>query len=163
MSETPGRIAVDGERATLEFERRLPHPVDEVWAAVTQPDHREAWIGRSSVEGRVGGLITTEPDDPPVKPEAKRMTGAVLTWEPGRTFAHSWNQRIVEPGSVTYGFEADGDGTLLRFRHEGLSPKNAAGFIAGTHAYLDRLAAHLAGTPIPGWRDRFAEVSPLYA
>jgi uncharacterized protein YndB with AHSA1/START domain len=163
MSEAPGRIALDGERATLEFERRLPHPVHEVWAAVTEPEQRSAWIGRSSVDGRVGGRITTDPDDPPVTPEAKRMTGDVLAWEPGRTFAHSWNQRIVEPGTVTYTFEEDGDGTLLRFRHEGLSPKNAAGFIPGTHAYLDRLAAHLAGAPIPGWRDRFAEVSPLYA
>lgn len=163
MSDAPGRIAVDGERATLLFERWLPHPVDAVWAAVTDPEHREAWIGPSTVEGRVGGSITTDPDDPPVTPEAKRMTGAVLVWEPTRTFAHTWKQRIVEPGSVTYTLEAEGDGTRLRFRHEGLSPKNAAGFIPGTHAYLDRLAAHLAGAPIPGWRERFAEVSPLYA
>ncbi|MGN6744053.1 MAG: SRPBCC family protein, partial [Amnibacterium sp.] len=152
-----GRIvpAPDGT-ARLEFARHLPHPVAAVWAGITEPEHRAAWIGPATVEGRVGGTVTTEPDDPPVKPEAKRMTGEVLTWEPERAFAHTWHQRIVEPGRVAYELEADGDGTLVRFRHEGLSPRNAAGFIPGTHAYLDRLAAHLAGDPVPGWRERFA-------
>jgi uncharacterized protein YndB with AHSA1/START domain len=163
MSDGLGRIVPDGDAVALEFERRLPHPVGAVWEAITEPAHREAWIGPSTIEGYVGGRITTDPDDPPVKPDAKRMTGAVLAWEPEQAFAHSWNQRIVEPGAVTYTLEPHGGGTVLRFRHEGLSPKNAAGFIPGTHAYLDRLAAHLASEPVPGWRDRFAQLAPLYA
>jgi uncharacterized protein YndB with AHSA1/START domain len=163
MSDGLGRIVPDGDTVALEFERRLPHPVGAVWAAVTEPAHRQAWIGPSTIEGRVGGRVTTDPDDPPVKLEAKRMTGAVLAWEPERVFAHSWNQRIVEPGAVTYTLEPYGDATVLRFRHEGLSPNNAAGFIPGTHAYLDRLAAHLSGEPVPGWRERFAQVAPQYA
>lgn len=158
-----GRIVEEDGSAVLEFERRLPHPVARVWAALTEPAERAGWIGPSRVEGRVGGAVTTDPDDPPVRPEAKRMTGEVLAWEPERTFAHTWHQRIVEPGSVRYELTADGETTVLSFRHEGLSPKNAAGFIPGTHAYLDRLAAHLAGEPVPGWRERFAALAPDYA
>jgi uncharacterized protein YndB with AHSA1/START domain len=158
-----GRIQQDGERTVLEFERHLPQSPAEVWAAITEPTHRAAWIGPSAVEPNLCGAISTDPDDPPVKPEAKRMTGIVLSWEPDRLFEHSWNQRIVEPSAVRYELSVDGDGTMLTFRHTGLSPKNAAGFIPGTHAYLDRLAAHLAGAPVPSWRERFAALAPAYA
>ena len=37
------------------------------------------------------------------------------------------------------------------------------GFIPGTHAFLDILAAHLAGTKLPRWGERYAEVESAYA
>ena len=52
---------------------------------------------------------------------------------------------IVEASVVRYELHPDGDGTLLRFTHRGLGVRNAAGFRPGTHAFLDRLEAHLAG------------------
>ena len=41
-------------------------------------------------------------------------------------------------------------GTLLRFTHRGLGVRNAGGFRGGTHAFLDRLEAHLAGDAAAG-------------
>jgi hypothetical protein len=32
-----GFIDVNGGLATLTFKRRLPHPIEEVWAAITDP------------------------------------------------------------------------------------------------------------------------------
>jgi uncharacterized protein YndB with AHSA1/START domain len=46
MSERNGRLTVDGERAVLNFERRLPFPIDVVWSAITDPDEREQWLAR---------------------------------------------------------------------------------------------------------------------
>jgi hypothetical protein len=37
MSERDGRLTVDGDRAVLNFERRLPFPIEVVWSAITDP------------------------------------------------------------------------------------------------------------------------------
>lgn len=99
------------------------------------------------------------PAAPPIPAERKRMTGRILVWDPPHVFEHEWNQRIVEPGVVRYELSPDGEGTLLRFSHRGLGVRNANGFRPGTHAYLDRLEAHLAGTEIPDWQQRYREVA----
>jgi hypothetical protein len=74
-------------------------------------------------------------------------------------FEHEWHQAIVEPGVVRYELHPDGTGTLLRFSHRGLSVPNARGFRSGTHAFLDRLAALLAGEPLPNWAQRYEAIS----
>ena len=63
---------------------------------------------------------------------------------------------------VRYELESDGDATLLTFTHTGLSERNALGFVPGTHAFLDRLQAHLDGEEPPNWSERYAEVAPAY-
>jgi hypothetical protein len=46
--------------------------------------------------------------------------------------------------------------------HRGASVRTAKGFIPGTHAFLDRLEAHIAGASIPNWSQRYAEAAPAY-
>jgi hypothetical protein len=46
--------------------------------------------------------------------------------------------------------------------HKGLRPKDAAGYVPGQHAYLDRLEASLSGAPVPDWQARYADVAMLY-
>jgi uncharacterized protein YndB with AHSA1/START domain len=157
-----GTITVEGEVSTLTFIRRLRHPVQAVWAALTEPAQRAEWFGPSRVEPRVGGDVETDPQGPPVPPAMKLMTGKVLVWDPPHVFEHEHNQTIVGKGVVRYELKPDGDGTILTFTHRGLIPKDAFGFIPGTHAYLDRLQAHLDGASLPEWQARFAEVAPLY-
>ncbi|WP_237568541.1 SRPBCC family protein [Mycolicibacterium lacusdiani] len=164
MTNPKGRLTVDGDRAVLVFERRLAHPPEAVWAALTEPAHRDRWMGRSAVDGRVGGTIETVASGPALPPDVKRMTGRILVWDPPHVFEHEWNQAIVEPGVVRYELTPDGDGTLLTFTHRGLGIPNADGFRPGTQAFLDRLEAHLDRRPLPNWADRYqdiAGVSPL--
>jgi hypothetical protein len=78
-------------------------------------------------------------------------------------FEHEWHQPIVRPSVVHHELVADGDSTILTFTHRELGSRDARGFIPGTHAYLDRLEAHLGDGPIPAWSARYAEVAPLYA
>ena len=52
-----GFIDVNGELATLTFKRRLAHPIQEVWAAITDPEQRVDWFGATVIDGRVGGTI----------------------------------------------------------------------------------------------------------
>jgi uncharacterized protein YndB with AHSA1/START domain len=151
---SPGTITPDpdgGDGVVLTFVRRLPHPLEEVWDALTDPTERARWMGPGTVDGRVGGTVETVADGPPVPDEIKRMTGEILVWDPPHVFEH-----------VRYELGADGEGTVLTFTHRGLGERNASGFGPGTHAYLDRLAAHLAGTTPPEWGARYAEVAGPY-
>lgn len=159
MSERNGHLLVDGDRAVLNFERRLPFPIDAVWSAITDPAEREQWFGETIIDPREGGLIDMVATGPPLPPERKRMTGRILVWDPPNVLEHEWKQPIVEDGVVRYELTADGDGTLLRFTHRGLGVRNASGFRGGTHAYLDRLEAYLAGDELPDWVQRRLEIT----
>ena len=161
MSE--GRLTIDGDRAVLSFERRLPFPIEAVWSAITDPAERREWFGETTLEAREGGAIEMVATGPPLPPERKRMTGRILVWDPPHVFEHEWRQPIVEDGVVRYELTADGAGTLLKFTHRGLGVRNAGGFISGTHAYLDRLQAYLTGEPLPDWMHRKEEVGRVYA
>ena len=159
MSERNGRLLVDGDRAVLNFERRLPFPIEVVWSAIADPDERAQWFGPTTIEPRQGGMIDMVASGPPLPPERKRMTGRILVWDPPNVLEHEWKQPIVEDGVVRYELSADGDGTLLRFTHRGLSVRNAGGFRAGTHAFLDILEAYLAGDELPDWATRREEIT----
>ncbi|MEV4534094.1 SRPBCC domain-containing protein [Asanoa sp. NPDC049518] len=161
-----GSLEVDGESVTMRFRRRLPYSIDAVWTAITDPAARETWFGTTTI---ADGTIAMMPHDPPAPPDAKRMTGRILTWQPpsgagARTavLEHEWHQRIVEAGVVRYELTEDGDGTVLVFTHHGLGLRNAQGFLPGTHAFLDRLAAHLAEEEIPNWNRLYSLLAPAY-
>ena len=44
MDETGlGTLARQGDRWTLSFTRKLSHPREKVWRAVTEPEHLAVW------------------------------------------------------------------------------------------------------------------------
>ena len=130
MSERDGRLTVDGDRAVLNFERRLPFPVEVVWSAITDPQERAQWFGETTIEAREGGTIDMVATGPLLPPERKRMTGRILVWDPPHVLEHEWKQPIV-----------------------------ASGVLGGTHAFLDRLEAYLTGDELPNWAARRLEVN----
>ena len=163
-SKRNGRVIVDDGFATLSFERRLPHPIEDVWAAITDPEERAAWLGESRIEPHVGGAVHVTANGPPVPPEVRTLTGRVLVWDPPHVFEHTWDQKIVGKTIARYELLRDGDATILRFTHRGFRIGAAVGgFAAGTHAYFERLDAHLAKQPLPEWAGRSMELAPLYA
>ncbi len=46
MGSPLGRVVIDGDRAAIVFERRISHPIDVVWAAITEPDRRRSGSAR---------------------------------------------------------------------------------------------------------------------
>ncbi len=99
----------------LNFERRLPFPVEVVWSAITDPHEREQWFGETTIEAREGGADRHGRDRAHrCRPRRKRMTGRILVWDPPHVLEHEWKQPIVEDGVVRYELHPDGDGTLLR-------------------------------------------------
>jgi len=163
-SSRAGNLTFDGDYATLTFERRFRHPVQIVWDALTEPEHLARWyMTQAHLEAHEGGSI-----DYRSGPAQYHVTGKILTWQPPRVFEHEWN---VEPRKelpkgeksiVRWELVPDGDGTILRLTHRRLTRQTALGFVAGIHAFLDRLENELDGTPLADWAARVAEVRANY-
>jgi uncharacterized protein YndB with AHSA1/START domain len=138
-SATTGNyVTVDG-RPALHFERRLPHPVEKVWRAVTEPDRLAAWFpARVDGDLRVGGELSFEFEDH----DLPEMSGKVIEYDPPRRFAFTWGDDEVrfeiEPAS-------DGAGSVLRFTHVLDERDKAARDAAGWEVCLDRLTRSLDG------------------
>jgi uncharacterized protein YndB with AHSA1/START domain len=127
---TVSRDTVEG-RAALRLERRLPHSVERVWRAVSEPAELAQWfVAPVSWIPEQGEEF-----------EAAGDTGRVTVVDPPRTLAWEW-------GAERYRFELtpSSEGTTLVFTHVfsgALGPdwQHAAGW----ETYFDRLDAHLDG------------------
>lgn len=159
-----GTFTLEGDHATLTFERRLRHPVRAVWEAITQPEHLARWyLTTARIDPRPGGSI-----DYVSGPNRIHATGKILTWDPPRVFEHEWD---VEPrpelprgeqSVLRYELVPEGDGTILRVTHRRLRPGTARNFIAGLHAFLDRLEQELDGVLLTDWLSRVADLRSPY-
>ncbi|WP_237496423.1 SRPBCC domain-containing protein [Modestobacter sp. L9-4] len=65
--ERTGEVDVLAEGVRLRFRRRWPRPVDDVWAALTEPDRLARWIGTYDglrEPGGTGVFTMTHEDEP---------------------------------------------------------------------------------------------------
>jgi uncharacterized protein YndB with AHSA1/START domain len=163
-TSTPaGTLWVTDAGTTIAFERRLAHPIDRVWAALTDPGERARWFGPTTIDPREGGTVETIAEGPPVSETMRTLTGRILVWDPPHVLEHEWQQTTIGFSTVRYELRAEGDDTILRLTHHLSSAGSASGYIPGEHAYLDRLQAHLEGAPLPDWTARYDEVQHLYS
>ncbi|SEB53081.1 Uncharacterized conserved protein YndB, AHSA1/START domain [Nocardioides exalbidus] len=154
---TGRKVDRDGE-SLLVIERRFRAPIDDVWAACTDPERMQRWIGTWSgdpASGSISFRMTAEGEDV----EAEEMD--VLACEPPRRFA----VRGREPQP----FSADGSGATAYWQMElelaeadgvtslsfvqvlaagDLGREMVASVGPGWDYYLDRLVADLAGEDV---------------
>src|SRR5690349_19150882 len=79
-------------RWKLRFERRLIHPQEKVWRAITEPEHLEAWFP-TTVEGeRAAGarLRFSFPGG-----QAEPMDGVMLAYDPMSLLELQWGPDII--------------------------------------------------------------------
>jgi len=121
---------VDGE--TVQFTRDYPHPVDQVWAALTEPDRmRTWWVTFTTLELRAGGSYVID------APGGNAFKGRLTEFEP---------PRLINFSGVTRFELADAPGgcrltvTVKRWAN-GWSPLQLAGF----HCQFEQLGLHLGG------------------
>lgn len=156
----------DDARFELRFERRLAHPVEKVWRAITEADHLREWFpAYVDIEPQPGATLRFG-----LRPEAKQrndipdelMTsyGEVTAVDPPRLLEYTWAGETLR-----WELEPVEDGCRLRFTNVFDDRDIAAGDGAGWHAALDGLEAALAGRPLDRMAlyDRADELGEPYA
>ncbi len=151
-------------RQELRFERRLTHPPEKVWRALTRRDQLRNWFAAHTdrdfaPDARVRFTMT---------PEAKRQMnvadgaeslgeGTVTVFDPPRRLEYTWDGQVM-----IWELVPSGDGCVLVFTtvfdHEG-----GASEAAGWHAALEVLAARLGEREV-GWSpwDRVGPLTAVY-
>jgi uncharacterized protein YndB with AHSA1/START domain len=118
----------------LRFTRRLPHPPQKVWQAITEPEHLKAWFPT----GVVGEWKVNTPLKFPS--EYGDFDGEVLAVQPPSLLEFRWGTDFIRLQVAP-----DPEGSVLtlidRIDQLGKASRDAAGW----HTCLDALERHLAG------------------
>lgn len=155
LSDRDGAVTANGVR----FERILDHPVERVWAALTEPDQLSIWLGPARVEGGAGGNITLQ------------MTGAInggkiLQWKENMLLEYEWYKDSV----VRWELLKEGPGRCrLIFMTLRVAESQLEGAAIGWHFHMDALGIMLDGSAVPykyavaHWPEISRPVSARYA
>jgi uncharacterized protein YndB with AHSA1/START domain len=167
-TESKGTITIEEGYGTLKYERRLSHPREKVWKAITDQKEIFRWLPdyKGVFDGYKGGSI-----DLVNTVSGSHVTGDILVSDLNHIFEHEWhispNPAFPhgEPESlVRWELEQEGDSdTLLTVTHSRLSKPTSLIFAPGWHAYLDRLEAILNNQVPPELMCRLAELIGLYS
>jgi uncharacterized protein YndB with AHSA1/START domain len=150
-----GTLDRTGSAPLLRYERRLAHPREKVWSALTEPEHLAVWFP-TTIEGEwvAGARLRFSFEQIDIEP----MSGEMLRFEPPELLEFSWG-----PDMLRFELRADGEHTLLELTValEELGKASRDG--AGWHTCLDVLALDLDGETerldiSPRWR----QVHPTY-
>jgi uncharacterized protein YndB with AHSA1/START domain len=168
-----GTIEQTGDKHVLRYERRLAHPVERVWAAITEPDELRGWLAAAEeLELREGGAISLRwlnvPDDTQEWeekgveiPEDHDMNapvrGTITRLEPPHLIEYETDQM----GVMRWELRGDGNGCALTFTNtidlpEAHPPEQT---LAGWHIHLDHLDEMLGGGQIDwsNWTDDYMD------
>jgi uncharacterized protein YndB with AHSA1/START domain len=127
-------------RSVLHMERRLAHPPEKVWRAITEPTHISQWFPADmEMDVRVGGKISFVFRHG----EGPTIDGMITEFDPPRFFAYTWGDN-----ELRWELRADGDGCLLIFEQVFDDRYGAASFASGWQVCIDALEALLAGRPV---------------
>lgn len=141
MTDPYGTIETrDDGSYVLRYERAVSHPIEKVWAALTDPDRLEEWWARAEVELTEGGR-------------------ARLEWLNGDAVAAGRITRLDPPraiefdtdihGRLLWELRPDGDRTRLTLTVTAELPDDyLASVRAGWHSHIDFLEDALDGRPV---------------
>ena len=144
----------------LRFEREIAHPIDTVWAALTE-QHSE-WLSGpgAELELRVGGNV---------RMPAHSIDSTVVELDPPQVIAFGWDsEEWGEGGTVRFELSPAGEGTRLVLTHDHppIDPAQQDAFakkmgwpdkmkravprtLAGWHTLLDQFEHLLDGRALP--------------
>ena len=149
------RRSADG-RGTVRVEDTYRTGVQDLWAAVTEPDRLARWIADVDGELRIGGRFTARftsgwsgPGRVDVCEPPRRL---LLTMSPGQPDETVIEARLTPTGHRTH----------LVVEERGLPLDDLPFHGAGWQVHLEDLAAHLHGGAASDWRSRWMELTPRY-
>jgi uncharacterized protein YndB with AHSA1/START domain len=154
-----GVLIERGGRYQLRFQRRFAHPVERVWAAITEPEQLKKWLAEGEIDLRKGGsvvltwqnrdqadeVLREQGIDPEEAANAGILHGTVTEVDPPRLL--EWDGDVH--GTLRWELEPDGEGTVLTFSStmDELEEKFKSMNLAGWHIHFDILERTLEGQP----------------
>ena len=147
-----GTLTHQGDRWTLRFTRRLAHPREKVWRAVTEPEHLAVWYPQEIVgERRAGAPLRF------VSSAGDGFDGQMVVFDPPSVMEFTWGADLLR-----IELQTDGAEPLLTLTDTFDDLGKAARDAAGWHECLDRLVDDLDATEPPAWGDRWRQMHPVY-
>jgi len=150
--ESLGTLTRQGDRWSLVFTRRLAHPREKVWRAVTEPEHLAVWYPQEIVGDRRPGAPLRF-----VSSGGASFPGQMLVFDPPSVMEFSWGTNVLR-----IELRQDGPGTVLTLTDTFDDVGKAARDAAGWHECLDRLVSDLDGTVPPPKGERWRQIHPVY-
>lgn len=131
-------MVTSGDRSVVHLDRRLSHPMEKVWRAVTESPHLSQWFpAQVEIEMRPGGTVSFD--------QGGELTyGRVLALDPPRQISFTWGADVL-----SFDLAAEGDATRLRMTHTFDDRAGGASFAAGWQTCLAALGPVLADEPLP--------------
>lgn len=163
VSPSPaGTIERTPEGGTVRFDRTLAFPIDEVWAAITEPERLADWwppfAADITVDLREGGMIVFDWPDT----DFPTLEFTIVRLEVPTLLEHTH----TSPGSwMRWELSASAEGTrlLATYAVPDLDMAVERGDLLGLHHSLDRLAPALRGDPVAWDMDAFNQLRDVYA
>ena len=156
----------------LRIERKLPGPIERVWAYLVEPEKRELWFVGGAWDLRPGGVARVEFDHTklshePTPEEWKSMDGAtsngtITRVDPLRLLAYRTDMGAGEV-EITFELRPDGDEVILTLTQAPVSDEMNASFGAGWHAFIDILEDRVRGVKPRGFWSNFDKLQGGYA
>ncbi|HEV2479831.1 MAG TPA: SRPBCC domain-containing protein [Puia sp.] len=139
LSAHDGKFFQTADSTGVYFERILEHPVDRVWAALTEPAHLAHWLAPTEIKRGKGGTIT-------LRLTGGVMGGTITEWRENVVLEYAW----YNGSTVRWELLSEGKNrTRLLFTHCHVSPRQMVDASKGWHYHLDLLALELDGAPMP--------------
>ena len=151
-----GTFERHGENVDLRYERYYLRPIETVWAALTDAERLNDWLGQARIEPRLGGYYELFTD------RARPMTGRILTWDPPRVLEYSWDTGDAPATVVRWELAPDGAGTRLILTHKGMGFAWSGLVLPGWHVHLEQLASLLQGEAHPPMMERWRAMQKTY-
>ena len=157
----------------LRIERRLPGPIERVWAYLVEPEKRALWWVGGAWDLRPGGVAQADWDHTRLSheptPEAWKAfdgmttTATITRVEPPRLLTYRTDMGAGDV-DITFELIPQGDDVLFVITQAPVADaQGMASFGSGWHAYLNILEDRVRGTTPRGFWTAFNKLQVEYA
>lgn len=165
-----GQYGVLTDPTTLTLQRRLPGPVERIWACLTDSKLRSQWLASGEMELKAGAPFeltwrNDELTDPPGRrpdgfPGVHTNQNRLLAVEPNRRLSFAF----ATYGEVAFELEPQGRDVILTLTHRGITDRGLLLVVSPSwHNHLDLLADRLMDrTPDEPYWDKMARLQAEY-
>lgn len=157
------------EPTTLKIQRRLPGPIERVWAYLTDGELRRKWLASGQMQIKAGApfefvwrndeLSGTPGKRPAGFAEEHRMQSKIVEIDPPRRIVFTWGNS----GDVSIDLEPKGNEVLLTLIHRRLPDRpTLLRVAAGWHTHLDVLVARASNAQLVDFWDTWLRLHSEY-